>query len=163
MTFKKNNQLWKKRSKSGRDVIFSDPAVLRAEAYKYFSMIDNNPLYEGDCMVVDKELTEFSRPKARPYTLAGLQVFLGVNDAYIRQFKADKNKCTPDFSTVISEIEQIIYTQKFELAAAGLLNANIISRELGLADKTNVQTVQYNADVTKEEAKLISDALENEF
>ena len=40
-----------------------------------------------------------------------------------------------DLSGVIGRVDQIIYTQKFEGAAADLLNANLISRELGLADK----------------------------
>ena len=37
--------------------------------------------------------------------------------------------------TVIERIEQTVYSQKFEGAAAGLLNANIIARDLGLADR----------------------------
>ena len=40
--------------------------------------------------------------------------------------------------TVIDDIEKIIYRQKFEGAAAGLLNANIIARDLGLRDKQDV-------------------------
>nr|WP_261640834.1 DNA-packaging protein [Erwinia mallotivora] len=45
--------------------------------------------------------------------------------------------------------EQIIYNQKFTGAAADLLNANIIARELGLADKREVQ--QTVTDLTDEE------------
>ena len=36
---------------------------------------------------------------------------------------------------VIREAEEIIRRQKFEGASADLLNANIIARDLGLADK----------------------------
>jgi len=41
------------------------------------------------------------------------------------------------FSTVIADIEAVIKSQKFQGAAAGLLNANIIARDLGLADKSD--------------------------
>ena len=41
----------------------------------------------------------------------------------------------PDFSDIVKEIEDVIYSQKFEGAAADLLNSNIIARELGLSDK----------------------------
>ena len=41
----------------------------------------------------------------------------------------------PDFSDIVKEIEDVIYSQKFEGAAADMLNSNIIARELGLSDK----------------------------
>jgi hypothetical protein len=46
-----------------------------------------------------------------------------------------KNK---DFSEVIHAIEEIIRTQKFEGAAVGAFNANIIARDLGMVDKKDV-------------------------
>ena len=45
-----------------------------------------------------------------------------------------KKKQGKDFSKVIRDIKDIIEVQKFEGASAGLLNANIIARDLGLAD-----------------------------
>jgi hypothetical protein len=39
----------------------------------------------------------------------------------------------------IERAESVIYTQKFTGAAANLLNANLVARELGLADKTELQ------------------------
>ena len=43
-----------------------------------------------------------------------------------------------DFSSVITRIEQTIYAQKFEGAAVGSFNANIIARDLGLKDKSEL-------------------------
>lgn len=40
--------------------------------------------------------------------------------------------CNEDFLGVISQVEAIIYQQKFTGAAADLLNTNIISRDLGI-------------------------------
>ena len=57
---------------------------------------------------------------------------------------------------------QIIYTQKFEGSAAGLLNPNIIARDLGLNDKQEL-IVNYPQKIFSrehpkglEEAKVIS-------
>ena len=50
-----------------------------------------------------------------------------------------------DFSQVITRIGKIIYDQKFSGAASGFFNANIIARDLGLADKKEI-----DADVKQE-------------
>ena len=42
-----------------------------------------------------------------------------------------------DFLRVTTQAEKIIYNQKFTGAAADLLNANIIARDLGLKDSTS--------------------------
>lgn len=78
------------------------------------------------------EITTTTIPKMRAYTLDGLCLYMGCNEAYFRQFNDNGDK---DFSTVIYQIEKTIYNQKFTGAAADLLNANIISRDLGLADR----------------------------
>ena len=43
-----------------------------------------------------------------------------------------------DFLQVVMKIENIIKSQKFEGAAAELLNPNIIARDLGLSDKKDL-------------------------
>ncbi|MFB4060974.1 terminase small subunit, partial [Escherichia coli] len=45
------------------------------------------------------------------------------------------------FSDVTSRAEDIIYDQKFSGAAADLLNANIIARDLGLKEQSQVEDV----------------------
>ena len=39
---------------------------------------------------------------------------------------------------IIHKIEEIIYNQKFEGAAVGIFNSNIIARDLGLSDKKDI-------------------------
>jgi hypothetical protein len=138
-TFKVENQLWKQRAKHGRDTIFADAKAMWEAACEYFEWCDNNPFYEHDIKPSGKVLKEVSIPRKRPYTIQGLCIFWGVATAYLRQFKNGPNCPTgSDFSTVISQIEDVIYKQKFEGAASGFFNANIISRDLGLADKKEV-------------------------
>ena len=66
-------------------------------------------------------------PKMRAMTMMGLCFYLDIGTSTFHDYKQNE-----DFSEVIAKIEQVIFTQKFEGAAADLLNANIISRALGI-------------------------------
>lgn len=127
---------WENTSKIGRKKIFSDHNVLWAESVKYFKWCDDNPFIETDFKGKDADRVHI--PRMRPYTLQGLCLFLGVNTAYFRQFNTKTLDNPEEFSTVITRINEIIYDQKFSAAASGFLNANIISRDLGLQEKTHV-------------------------
>lgn len=68
-------------------------------------------------------------------TMSQLCFYLNCNEAYFRNFKLQLPEGEKDFNAVIRDIEQVIYNQKFQGAAAGLLDANIIARDLGLKDR----------------------------
>ena len=139
------NQFWKMRAKHGRDHIFKTPEALWEAAQEYFEATDerkwNRTEFNG------KDAVKCDVPIETPYTLTGLCLFLGVNTAYFRQFKAEGENAK-DFSTVIARIEEIIYTQKFEGAAVGIFQPMIIARDLGLAEKNtttlNVEQPLFN-------------------
>jgi len=132
----KGNEFWKLRSKHGRDAIFTDANKLWDAACEYFQWCVDNPLYSTEFLGKDAE--ERLVPKIRAFTVVGLCIYLDVNTLYFRDFKESELGKTNDFSQIIARIENVIYSQKFTAAAAGLLNANIIARELGLADKQDV-------------------------
>lgn len=141
----KGNQFWKLRSKHGRDKLFSSPEILWEEACEYFEWCDENPLKSVEqsrksgkkkqevsdegIETVDTGLIEL--PLMRAYTWEGLELFLNIDS--LREYKT--NPDYKDFSQIVTRIGKIIYSQKFTGAAAGLLNSNIIARDLGLADK----------------------------
>lgn len=156
----KNNKFWELRTKHGRDKLFTSPKLLWKVATEYFEWCDNNPWIKneqkkGSQKIDILELLAVSKkenidindllndsmssiveiPTARPYTLTGLCLYLGVNSKYFSDFKKGLHEDDKDFSEVITRIEETIYSQKFEGAAVGAFNANIISRDLGLADK----------------------------
>ncbi len=135
MAAPKGSKFWQFRSKHGRDKLFKTPALLWTAACEYFDWCEANPLIEIDFKGKDAYKVEI--PKMRAFTLKGLCMYLDTNEAYFRQFKDDEKK---SFSTVITRIEDVIYTQKFAGAAAGFLNPNIIARDLGLIDKSEVET-----------------------
>lgn len=127
----KGNQFWKMRSTHGRDKLFASPELLWGAACEYFEWVDENPLIEVD--YVGSHAVECERKHPRPYTIHAFLLYIDAHVGYWSEFK--RNNTDKDFSVVIHRVEQTIYNQKFEGAAAGLFNANIISRDLGLADK----------------------------
>jgi len=134
--FVKGNQFWKQRTKHGRDKLFSSPDVLWEECQKYFEWCDTNPLVEIDYK--GKDATSVSIPKMKAYTWSGLELFLDIDS--LREYKTNPNYS--EFSQIVTRVDKIIYTQKFEGSAAGFLNPNIIARDLGLTDKKEQTIIQ---------------------
>lgn len=131
------NQFWKLRSKHGRDKLFATPELLWDAACEYFQWCDKNPWIRIDFKGKDADQVEI--PTSRPYTLTGLCLYLGCNQAYFRTFKCQLPKDEIDFNTIITRIEEVIETQQFEGAIVGAYNANIIARKLGLSDKAEIE------------------------
>lgn len=138
MGFPVGNQFWKNRSKHGRDKLFADPELLWEAACEYFDWCQANPWVRIDFKGKDSDRVEIPTP--RPFTLKGLCLYLDCSEAYFRSFKNQERKDSDDFITVITRIEETIYTHKFEGATVGAFNANIISRDLGLADNIDHTT-----------------------
>lgn len=126
------NRFWEQRSKHGRSKRFETPEELWEEACEYFKWCEDNPLIEVDFK--GKDAMEVHIPKMRAFTWDGLELFIDMYS--LRDYKT--NEKYKEFSQVISRIDKIIYNQKFTGAAAGFLNPNIIARDLGLADKKEV-------------------------
>jgi hypothetical protein len=124
------NQFWKARSKHGRDKIFATPGALRDAAEEYFEWIEQNPLREEKIFQYQGAIVDGSISKMRAMTITGLCRFLHITLPTWEEYKKRN-----DFSYITREIEEIIKDQKFAGAAADLLNANIIARDLGLSDK----------------------------
>jgi hypothetical protein len=143
------NQFWKNRTKHGRDKLFAEPQILWEAATEYFQWCDENPWKEQDW--VGKDGDEVVKNRVRPYTLSGLCVYLDCGEQTLRDYR---NR--PDYSEVYTRIEQIIRTQKFEGAAAGFFNANIIARDLGLSDKQE-QKVQADVNMNAKVTVIASD------
>lgn len=130
MAAPKGNKFWKRRTKHGRDKIFSSHEALFAACCEYFEWVESNPLMEHKVFQHQGVIVTADVPKMRAMTIGGLCIFLGINQTTWFAWRADD-----DFSDVIARAEEIIREQKFTGAAADLLNPNIIARDLGLRDK----------------------------
>lgn len=139
MAAPKGNKFWQNRTRHGREKIFETADLMWAAAEEYFEWCDDNPWTKAEAIKSgDKAGDLMHIPIQRPYTLSGLCIYLGTNTSYFNQFKARLSPEDKDFSRVISEIEEVIYTQKFEGAAVGAFNANIIARDLGLKERSEI-------------------------
>lgn len=146
------NEYWKLRSKHGRDKLFETPELLWEAACEYFQWAEDNPLIETKAFTFQGAIITAKVPKMRALTLKQLCLYLKCNEAYLRTFKSQLPEGEKDFNTVIEDIETVIFTQKFQGAAADLLNANLISRDLGLMDSQKV-TLEGSVGITWNEEK----------
>lgn len=133
MSAPKGNDFWKARSSHGRTPIFASQDALWEAATEYFAWVEDNPLWEDKIVSYQGQTTHEPVCKMRAMTISGLCIFLDIARSTWDEYRANK-----DFSGIVSRVEEIIRTQKFEGASADLLNANIIARDLGLADKQDM-------------------------
>lgn len=127
----KGNRFWEARSSHGANPKFAEASDLWDACLEYFEWVERNPLQEAKVVQSAGKPKIIAVDKMRAMTIGGLCVFLDISHDTWSYWRNNRK----DLSDVIARVDQIIRTQKFEGAAADLLNANIISRELGLADK----------------------------
>ena len=178
MAAPKGNEFWKARSTHGKEKIFSTPEILWDAACQYFQWCLDNPLMEavviskGIRKVVkdeesgeDKAIVEYliDVPKMRAMTVIGLCIFLDISTQTFLDYYNNKEDAYEGYLVVTTRIKEIIRSQKFEGAAAGFLNANIIARDLGLAEKKDIELTNKNRESKLEEAlsKLPKETLTN--
>jgi len=130
MAAPKGNRFWEARAKHGRDLIFNSPDILWEACCEYFLWVDDNPLHETKAFAFQGVVTQEDIPKMRAMTLDGLCLFLDISVETWRLYVERE-----DFIDVTRKASNVIRSQKFAGAAAELLNANIIARDLGLTDK----------------------------
>lgn len=157
--FLPGNRFWEARSSHGRNPMFTDPTALWDACCQYFDWNDANPLYEDNLVTFQGHGTHEPMAKMRAMTIAGLCMYLDIDESTWRGWKKDRS----DLLAVITRAESVIYRQKFEGASASMLNPNIIARDLGLADKQEltgknggpIQTADVTTETLKEEARRL--------
>ena len=141
MQFQAGNQFWKMRETHGRNPIFESPEQLWTAACEYFQWVENNPLLEEKIFHSSGAITKDTIKKMRAMTIRAMCFFIGLSRQGWQEYSEK-----PDFSDIVKEIEDVIYSQKFEGAAADMLNSNIIARELGLSDKVQNEHTGANGE-----------------
>lgn len=127
------NRFWEARSRHGRKPIFETPEMLWESACDYFEWCEDNPLYEDKTFAYEGDVSHEPVAKMRAMTLTGLCIFLGISFQAWTEYEKREG-----FGEITSTIAGIVRTQKFEGASAGLLNANIIARDLGLSERNEL-------------------------
>lgn len=126
----------------GRPPAFENPQALLDGVNAYFAFVEANPLKEAQLIKVKvdrdtEEVNTYTLGKMRAMTIQGLCNFLDISvETFYEYEKKD------GFSEIITRARQVMYSQKLEGAAAGMLNPSIIARELGLAEKSETKVIQ---------------------
>lgn len=131
MAAPKGNKFWEARSSHGANPKFSHASDLWDACLEYFEWVHNNPLKEEKIAQDKGRPKRIEVAKMRAMTITGLCVFLDIVESTWNEWRNKRE----DLSEIITRVEQIIRTQKFEGASADLLNPNIIARDLGLSDR----------------------------
>lgn len=127
------NRFWEARSSHGRAPIFASPEDLWTACREYFEWTEANPLYEAQAFSYQGIVKLQELPKMRAMTISSLCIFLDIDATTWADYRTKQ-----DFSRITTRVDEVIRTQKFQGAAADLLNPNIIARDLGLADKSEL-------------------------
>jgi len=135
MQFTKGNQFWKLRLTHGRGNKIESPEQLWQNFEEYSNWYEENPLIEVD--YVGKDAREVNKPKMRAMTKDSFALACGL---CAWEVISGYKKTSSEFVEVVTRIEKYIFDQKFTGASAGLLNPNIIARELGLRDASDITT-----------------------
>jgi len=137
------NTYWQNRKRHGRHKTFVTPDDLEQAFIDYFQWCDENPWIKKDFIRGGPGAGEIvDIPTPRPYTIWGFQAHFGLGYHYIDQLedavKEKDDQTSKDFSAVLSWARNVCFTNKFEGAAVGLFNSNLVSRALGLSDKQDI-------------------------
>lgn len=149
--FLAGNRFWTACSSAGRKPVFSDPEKLWAACVEYFEWVEANPLYEDNLVTFRGAATHEPIAKMRAMSIAGLCTFLDISRATWARYRSE-----PALLAIVDRVEAVIWTQKFEGAAADLLNPNVIVRELGLADRSEQAVTTRDGD--RGDLKAMDDA-----
>lgn len=131
--FKVGNQAWKARSSHGRKPTFASADSLWDACCEYFDWIDENPELVTELVKFQGEAQEYQVPRRRNMSLDGLITFLDIVNSTWLNYRE-----RPDFLIVTERVDRIIRTHKMDGAISGQFKENIIARELGLAEKKEV-------------------------
>ena len=135
----------------GKPRIFPTPEHMLRDCSEYFQWVKDNPLYESKAFAYQGEITIASLPKMRAMTLDGMQMYVGITGVGWMEYRKRS-----EYSRVVAYLEKGIRDQKFVGAAADLLNANIIARDLGLRDAKEItgkggEALSFNVTVGDDE------------
>lgn len=110
---------------------------------QYFQWCDENPWYKNEAIKSGENAGQIiAVPTARPYSEVGFCAFHNLGEKYITELshtlEGKKDPISKELSNILTQARAKCRAQKFEGAAVGAFNANIIARDLGMVDKKDV-------------------------
>lgn len=106
-----------------------------ADCVKYFEWATQTPIMTEKATVASGDVIRYDEKKLRVFTKKGLALHLGITTSKLASLMQQ-------FPEVGEIIEQVIYVQKFENAAVGVLNSTMMAKDLGIAEKQEISGPQ---------------------
>lgn len=128
-----DEQFWQQKPKGQGVMAYQTPESLREAAIEAFDWMHKHPKRRQVTAHYKGSFVRTYETLERPFSFHGLSMVLGISYTGLQNYRERK-----EFSEVMEWIDGVIYTQKFEGAAVGTLNANFIARDLGLAERNEV-------------------------
>lgn len=133
------------KTKRGRPRSLKSPRHLWELACDYFTWMDQTPIIINEVMKGgDLQGKIIGVPASRPYTWQGLENYIyrcGVQ-VTLTNYRLNRGEVYGEYTETVERIGSIMFSQKFEGAAVGIFKEGLISRELGLVDKTEVDNLR---------------------
>ena len=125
-------------------------------AIRYFEWAESNALKSAESSSFQGRTYQDEVRKPRIFTLNGLRLFNSWSKCAL-----DKWRKEPGFCDVMEFIDSVIYEQKFQLAANGVVSANFIGKDLGLdnAPQINVSATAENTSIEAVTAEEVKEAV----
>ena len=143
--------------KPRRDPIFETPSEMWDRCVAYFDWVKENPLIEKKIFMFQGGIVDGELTKPRAMTITGMCVFVGLNRSTWETYRTREG-----FADVCELVASIILTQKIELAAADMLNANFIAKEIGLRDQKDINHTSVDGSMSPTRIELVAPDVDRE-
>jgi hypothetical protein len=147
-----------KRNPVGRPRIFETPADLEEACDEYIAWAEANPLESEHLFNHQGKIVRGKQYHPQAMTIDAMCAFINICHKTWRNYATNE-----EFLQVAARVEAQISRQKFTGAAAGLLKENIIAREMGIADKKQVDNTHRFEGMSDEELKRKREMLQREI
>ncbi|AZU97898.1 putative terminase small subunit [Vibrio phage LP.1] len=155
-------ELWEVAAGPGQPPKFNSPEEMWNRALEYFEWCGASTLTEEKAFSFQGQVNYGEVQHMRAMTQSGLCIFLNISVSTWHNYKSKA-----EYLEVTRAIEETMREQKLTGAAAGLLNANIIARDLGLKDASEIDHTSSDGSMspTFDEAryKAAQDALKGKL
>lgn len=99
----------------------------------YFEWAEANQIKAAETASFQGEVSESLIHKVRVFTLNGFALFAGLTLNTLARYRSE-----PGYSEVMEFIDSVVYEQKFQLAANGIVNPGFIGKDLGIDKPANI-------------------------
>lgn len=109
------------------------PQQLFDMGVSYFEWAESNQIKAAETASFQGEVSESLIHKVRVFTLNGFALYAGCTINTLNRYRSEAG-----YGEVMEFIDSVIYEQKFQLAANGIVNPGFIGKDLGIDKPANI-------------------------